>query len=301
MTQMALHTERMTKYYGDFLALHNLTLAVEPGEIYGFLGPNGAGKTTAIRTLMDEIRPSSGSATMLGLDTHRDSLAIRSFLGYLPADLALYPRLTGTQTLAFFAHLRGGVDQEYLQELTERFQAPLAKRVGEMSTGNRQKIGILQAFMNRPRLLIMDEPSAGLDPLMQRELQDLMREVAGAGTAIFLSSHTLSEVQRVADRVGIIRRGELVAEEAVATLNHGGIRQVDLVLTAVVSPDVFTDLPGVSNLQVNQTRVHLTFSGTMDELLAAVAPYAGIVDITTHEPDLEQIFLTYYAEPVLEA
>lgn len=190
-----IHTRGLTKHYGDFQALVDLDLDVRAGEIFGFLGPNGAGKTTTIRTLLDEIRPTAGSATIVGLDVHDDAVEIRRHLGYLPGDLALYPNLTGRDTLRLFANLRGGVDWGYVEELAARFETDLSRRVGDLSTGNRQKVGIIQAFMNRPRVIIMDEPSTGLDPLMQRELQALMAEMAADGRTVFLSSHTLSEVQ----------------------------------------------------------------------------------------------------------
>ena len=197
-TQPAIQTQGLTKHYGDVEALTDLTLDVHPGEVFGFLGPNGAGKTTTIRTLLDEIRPTAGTASILGMDCRRDSVAIRRRLGYVPGDLAMYPSLTGRDTLTYFANLRGGVDWSYVSELAERLGADLAKKIGDLSSGNRQKVGLIQAFMNRPDVLIMDEPSSGLDPLVQREFHTMMREVAAEGRTVFLSSHTLSEAQRLA-------------------------------------------------------------------------------------------------------
>ncbi len=289
----ALHTEGLTKHYGDVEALVDLDLEVRPGEVFGFLGPNGAGKTTAIRTIMDEIRPTSGRATILGMDCQAQSVEIRRHIGYLPSDLALYPNLTGKDTLTFFANLRGGVDWSYVDELSQRLGADLGKKVGDLSSGNRQKVGVIQAFMNRPQLLIMDEPSSGLDPLVQRELQSLMREVVAAGASVFLSSHTLSEVQRVADRVGIIRRGRLIAVESVAGLRSKGIRRVELELDRPAPASVFDDLPGAHDVGVEGHHVHLSYEGRMDSLLSRVTHY-GVVDIAIHEADLEEIFLTYY-------
>jgi ABC-2 type transport system ATP-binding protein len=222
--QTAIHTEGLTKHYGDVEALVDLDVDISAGEIFGFLGPNGAGKTTTIRTMLDEIRPTAGTATILGMDTHRQSVEIRKHIGYVPGDLAMYPNLTGRDTLTYFANLRGGVDWAYVDELAERLDADLGKKVGDLSSGNRQKVGLIQAFMNRPDVLLMDEPSSGLDPLMQREFQAMMREVASNGATIFLSSHTLSEVQRVADRVGIIRHGRLIALEGVTSLRSMGLR-----------------------------------------------------------------------------
>lgn len=209
----AIETHRLTKRFHAVTALDGLDLEVPTGQVFGFLGPNGAGKSTTIRILLDEIRASSGSASLLGLDSRRDAVAIHARLGYLPSDLALPPKLTGAQVLRFFARLRGTVDWGLADDLTDRFHADLTRRVGELSSGNRQKVGLIACLMHRPELVIMDEPNAGLDPLIQHEFQLLLREIADEGRTVFLSSHTLSEVQRVADRVAIIRRGALVATQ----------------------------------------------------------------------------------------
>jgi ABC-2 type transport system ATP-binding protein len=291
---IALHTEKLTKHYGDVRALVDLDLDVRPGEVFGFLGPNGAGKTTTIRTVMDEIRPTSGRASILGMDCHTESVEIRKHIGYLPSDLALYPSLTGKDTLTYFANLRGGVDWAYVDQLTQRLGADLSKKVGDLSSGNRQKVGVIQAFMNRPKLLIMDEPSNGLDPLVQREFQTMMREAVAEGAAVFLSSHTLSEVQRVADRVGIIRHGRLIARESVASLRSKGLRRVDLELGSPAEADLFASVPGVRDVTVTDHRVQLSYEGTMDVLLKTVADRYDVVDIATAEADLEEVFLAYY-------
>ena len=222
----------------------DLSFTVQRGEVFGFLGPNGAGKTTTIRMLLDEIRPTAGRAAILGLDTHAKSVEIRRHLGYIPGDLALYPNLTGRDTLTYFANLRGGVDWTYVNELAERLDADLSRKVGNLSSGNRQKVGVIQAFMNRPDVLIMDEPSSGLDPLIQREFQNMVREVAADGRTVFLSSHTLSEVQRVAGRVGIIRQGRLVTVESVADLRSKAMRQVELELDSPAEAALFAAVPG---------------------------------------------------------
>ena len=291
---IALHTEKLTKHYGDVRALVDLDLDVRPGEVFGFLGPNGAGKTTTIRTVMDEIRPTSGRASILGMDCHTEAVEIRKHIGYLPSDLALYPSLTGKDTLTYFANLRGGVDWAYADQLTQRLGADLSKKVGDLSSGNRQKVGVIQAFMNRPKLLIMDEPSNGLDPLVQREFQTMMREAVAEGAAVFLSSHTLSEVQRVADRVGIIRHGRLIARESVASLRSKGLRRVDLELGSPAEADLFASVPGVRDVTVTDHRVQLSYEGTMDVLLKTVADRYDVVDIATAEADLEEVFLAYY-------
>jgi ABC-2 type transport system ATP-binding protein len=292
----AISTRALTKRYGDFEALVALDLDVRPGEVFGFLGPNGAGKTTMIRTLTDEIRPSAGSATIAGLDCQRDTVAIRRHLGYLPGDLAMYPTLTGRETLTYFANLRGGVDWAFVDSLAERLDSDLSKRVGDMSTGNRQKVGLLQAFMNKPDVIIMDEPSTGLDPLVQAEFQTMMREVADDGRTVFLSSHTLSEVQRVADRVGIIRHGHLIAVETIAALQAKAVRRVELRFATPVEATTFAAVPGVRSIEISADRVSLGFDGPMSQLLDVIRDGPPLVDIATHDADLEEIFLTYYRD-----
>ena len=294
--KIAIHTEGLTKHYGDFPALVDLNLDVSVGEIFGFLGPNGAGKTTMIRTILDEIRPTAGSATIAGLDSHGDSVEIRNHIGYVPGDLAMYPNLTGRDTITYFANLRGGVDWDFVESLADRLDADLSKKVGDLSSGNRQKVGLIQAFMSKPDVLIMDEPSSGLDPLVQREFQTMMREVASDGRTVFLSSHTLSEVQRVADRVGIIRRGKLITVEGVADLRSKAIRTVNLYFDETVDRSVFEPLPGVRSVKVENHHVILSFDGQMETLLKVAVERYSLLDISTHEADLEEIFLTYYEE-----
>ncbi len=293
-TRAAIHTEGLTKYYGRNRGIEDVDLDVREGEVFGFLGPNGAGKTTTIRVLLDEIRPTAGTATILGLDTHRDAVEIRRRIGYIPGDLALYPNLTGRDTLTYFANLRGGVDWSYVDKLAERLASDLSRKVGDLSTGNRQKVGVIQAFMNRPDLLIMDEPTSGLDPLMQREFQDMVREVTAEGRTVFLSSHSLSEVQRVADRVGIIRDGFLITVESVTDLRSKAMRQVEFVLDSEADVSVFEAVAGVRNVVASGAHVEMSFDGDMGALLKAATDRYGIADIRTTEADLEEIFLTYY-------
>lgn len=284
----------LSKNYGRFPALKDLDLDVAPGEVFGFLGPNGAGKSTTIRLLLGELNPTAGSATVLGADPRR--VEHRRRLGYLPADLALWPAMTGAQTLAFLANLRGGLGRGEIESLAERLDADLTKRVGELSSGNRQKIGLISAFMHRPDLLILDEPSAGLDPLVQHEFWAMMREAADEGRTVFLSSHTLSEVERVADRVGIIRRGELIAVEEVAALRHKRMRHLELEVDGAITADALAAVDGVRDLVVMPGRVELNFDGDMSALLAAVSAVAMLRDIHTSEAELEDIFLTYYRD-----
>ncbi|WP_108667515.1 ABC transporter ATP-binding protein [Euzebya rosea] len=290
----AIQTVGLSKDFGDVRAVDGLDLDVRRGEVFGFLGPNGAGKTTTIRTILDLIRPTEGSASILGMDSHRDAVAIRRHIGYLPGDLAMYPNLTGHDTLTYFANLRGGVDWTVVEGLADRLDADLSRKVGDYSTGNRQKIGLIQAFMNVPDVIIMDEPSTGLDPLVQQEFQAMMREVAAEGRTVFLSSHTLSEVQRVAHRVGIIRQGRLVDVESVHDLRSKALRRVEMTFAEPVASEAFRTVEGVSNVAVVDRTVTLSFEGSMAALIATATDGRQLIDIATGEADLEEIFLAYY-------
>lgn len=289
----AISTEGLTKHYGDVRAVQDLDLEISRGEVFGFLGPNGSGKTTTMRTILDLIRPTSGRASVLGMDSHQDAVEIRRHVGYVPGELALYPKLTGRQLLDYFAHLRGGVEWDVVDELAGRFEADLGKRIGDYSTGNRQKIGLIQAFMNRPDVLILDEPSIGLDPLVQQELHAILRDAAAEGRTVFLSSHTLSEVERVADRVGIIRKGRLVVVETVDSLKAKAIRSVTMDFAEEIDPGIFEGVDGIRDAEISGSRATLTFEGSMSEVLR-VATRHEIVNLTSTEADLEEIFLTYY-------
>lgn len=289
-----IQTSALTKYYGRFPAVVDLDLEVHPGEVFGFLGPNGAGKSTTIRLLLGELRPTSGSATVLGAAPR--GVAHRRRLGYVPADLALWPAMTGRQCLAFLAKLRGGVEKGRVEELARRLDADLGKRVGELSTGNRQKIGLISAFMHRPDLLILDEPNAGLDPLVQHEFWTMMREVADEGRTVFLSSHTLSEVERVADRVGIIRKARLIAVEQTAELRRRRRRRVELETDAALGRADLAAVDGIHDATFDGERVAFSFDGDMAALLEAVTSRVRLRDIHTAEPDLEEVFLTYYQD-----
>lgn len=294
MSDLAIKTEGLTKHYGEVRALEDLNLEVKRGEVFGFLGPNGAGKTTTIRTLLDLIRPTSGTATIVGLDSRADAVEIRNHIGYLPSDLSMYNNLTGNDMITYFANLRGGVDRGYVGNLAERLQADLSRKIGDYSSGSRQKVGLILAFMSHPEVIIMDEPSSGLDPLVQREFQTMMRDVAAEGRTVFLSSHTLSEVQRVADRVGIIRGGHLIDVEFVDDLRSKAVRKVELQFTGPVEAAIFAGVPGVRDVSVASHHAVLSFDGSMDALLGVATDHYTLVDINTQEADLEEIFLEYY-------
>ena len=291
----AIDVQGLTKRFGDFVAVGDLDLTVERGEVFGFLGPNGSGKSTTIRTFLDQIRPTSGTVRIFGLDSGRDSREVRSRIGSVPGDPALYPRLTGRQVLDYFARLRGGVDLRYLEELTTRLGPDLDKKISECSTGNRQKVGLIQALMHRPDLLVLDEPSSGLDPLVQQEFHALVNEARDEGRTVFLSTHTLSEVERVADRVAIIRHGRLAAVESIEELRRKAIRRLDMEFAEPVSGDLFTDLDGVRDVGVDRSRVRVAFDGSINPILAAAMSHE-LLDLHTEDADLEEIFLAYYED-----
>jgi ABC-2 type transport system ATP-binding protein len=296
----AIRTEALTKRYGTVVGVEELDLSVRTGEIFGFLGPNGAGKSTTIRCLLDLIRPTSGAAEVLGLDPRADGVGLRRRIGYLPGELALPDDLTVGQTLRWYAALRGGVDSAVIEHLCERFSLDRTRRNRALSTGNRQKVGLVVAFMGEPDLLILDEPTRGLDPLIQHEFNRLVGEVRAEGRTIFLSSHILDEVEAVADRVGIIRRGRLVAVDTIEDLRARTARKVEIRFASTVPPDVFADLPGVQAAEGEGPIVRLLVDGDMDALVKAAARHE-VVTLTSHEPDLEELFLAHYAEEAEDA
>lgn len=296
MAQPAILTEGLTKDYGALRALDGLTLRVEPGEVFGFLGPNGAGKTTTIRLLLDLIRPTAGRASILGVDCHRRSREARALTGYLPGDLRLYDNLRGHEIVALFAALREDrVDSSYVASLAERLDLDLAPRVGTYSKGNRQKLGLLLALMHRPTVLILDEPTSGLDPLVQHRFIELLREEAARGATVFFSSHVISEVERVCERVGILRAGRLVAVEPVARLLGRSLHRLEVTFAAPPPPGAF-DLPQVTELERRNATVWLQTTGGLDQLIKALARYP-VVDLHVERPGLEEIILTYYQKP----
>jgi ABC-2 type transport system ATP-binding protein len=288
-----IETDRLTKRYGNARGIEDVSMSVEAGEVFGFLGPNGAGKTTTIRTLLDLLHPTSGSARLFGLDSRRDSLAIRARLGNLAGDFSCDPRLTGRELVSFLAEVRGVPNLGRASQLAERFGAELERPLRELSRGNRQKIGLIQAFFHDPGLLILDEPTGGLDPLMQEEFLELLAEERQRGTGVFLSSHELDEVERVCDRVGIIRDGRLVAVEKVAELTGRTYRHVSLEFDSPVDASEFRRLAGVSELVADGNRISFKVEGGLDAVLKAAARHT-VRDLEVAHPTLEEVFLTYY-------
>ncbi|WP_155360493.1 ABC transporter ATP-binding protein [Acrocarpospora macrocephala] len=287
-----VEAEGLTKFYGQRRGLEDLDLAIQPGEVFGYLGPNGSGKTTTIRLLLDVIRPTRGRATVLGLDP--GDAKVRARIGYLPGELALAGRERAGQYLRFLADARGGVAQARIDELAERLEADLSVPMGKLSKGNKQKVGLIQAFMHRPEFLILDEPTSGLDPLVQQEFLAMVREVRADGRTVLMSSHVLAEVEHVSDRVGIVRSGRLVAVEEVAALREKAVRRVELHFDAPVPPEAFEGLPGVRDLRAAGASVTCTIDGRPDALIKAAARFT-VVHLVSAEPDLEEIFLTYYS------
>ena len=294
-TDSAIRTRGLTKDFGGGNGLFDLDLDVERGEIFGFLGPNGAGKSTTMRLLLDLIRPTAGSATVLGHDTRTDSLAVRRGVGFLPGDLALFPKLTGNALLDFLGALHGGGNRRVRDALAERFGAQLDRPVRELSTGNRQKIGLIQAFMHEPELVILDEPIAGLDPLVQQSFHELLREVAAEGRTVFLSSHTLSEVERVAHRVAILRRGRMVVVDTVDDLRNVAVQRLELEFAGTPPEAELRSVPGVVAVATEGSRVVVSFEGTADALIKAISRHE-VRSIRSRDADLEEIFLRYYRE-----
>ncbi|MDA0638576.1 ABC transporter ATP-binding protein [Nonomuraea sp. MCN248] len=288
-----VRAEGLTKYYGRRRGLEDLDLEIQPGEIFGYLGPNGSGKTTTIRLLLDVIRPTRGRITVLGAGSREP--AVRARIGYLPGELALEGREKARDYLRFLGRVRGGVPPGRIEELAERLGADLGVPMAKLSKGNKQKVGLIQAFMHEPDLLILDEPTGGLDPLVQQEFLAMVREVRLAGRTVLMSSHVLAEVEHVSDRVGIVRAGRLVAVENVAALREKAVRRVELHFDAPVPPEAFAGLPGVRDLRVEGASVRCTIDGRPDALVKAAARFT-VVHLVSAEPDLEEIFLTYYGD-----
>lgn len=294
-----IHTEKLTKFYGKHRGMIDIDLDVEEGEAFGFLGPNGAGKTTMIRTLLDHIRPTSGRATVFGIETTVDPVAIHRRLGYLPGEFALYDKLTGGQTLDYFANLRGGIDKLYQQDLIARLDVDPSRKFREYSKGNKQKIGLIIALQHRPDLLLLDEPTSGLDPLIQQEFYGVIREAKAEGRTVFLSSHILSEVERTCDRVAIIREGQLTRVDRTEALRDLAHHTVELVFTGPVPAAEFEALPGVSDVVAADHVLRMRVSGSITPVVRAAAKYE-LADFVSREPSLEETFLAEYSRATAE-
>ncbi len=289
----AIDTRALTKSYGSVRGVRDLTLTVREGEVFGFLGPNGAGKTTTIRTLLGLLHATGGTATVLGLDIGRSSRAIRARVGNLPGEFVYDPRMTGRQLLAYSAALRGIRDLRPSKLLAERLEADLTRRLGDLSRGNRQKIGLIAALWHDPQLLVLDEPTGGLDPLMQEEFLAIVAERRAQGTTVFVSSHDLDEVQRACDRVGIIREGRLVAVEDVGEMRARAYRKVTVRFGEPVDPSELAALPVVDGLETEGATARFRVRGDLDPVVKALGRH-DVRDLEVTRPTLEELFLTYY-------
>jgi ABC-2 type transport system ATP-binding protein len=292
--------EQRTKSYGKSRGIIDVNLEVSEGEVFGFLGPNGAGKTTTIRTMLDLIRPTSGRALVFGIESTADPVGILRRVGYIPGEFSLYDRLSGRQTLEYFANLRGGVDRAYQASLIERFELDPSKRFKEYSKGNKQKVGVIAALQHRPELLVLDEPTSGLDPLVQQTFFTTLRECVADGATVFLSSHILSEVEKACDRVAIIREGLLVKVGTVDGLRDLAHHQVELRFAGAVPADEFRSIDGVSDLVAEDHVMRMRVAGPITPVVRAAAQYE-LVDFVSREPSLEETFLAQYGHEAQEA
>lgn len=292
--QIALHN--LSKQYPgvDSFALRNLSLSVKPGEVYGVLGPNGAGKSTTIRILMGFLQKTSGSATILGLDTTRDSVAIKRSIGYLSGDMALYPAMTGQQYLEYMSDLLPPATKAYRDSLVKRLACNTTQKTQSLSRGNRQKLGIVQAFMSKPKVLILDEPSSGLDPLMQEVFYDLIDEAKQRGASVFMSSHILGEVQKVCDRIGVIKEGQLVAERTIAELRSQAAQTFDITFADKLPLSELSRIKGVKIIEHDTVHVTLHFHGSLPQLLSTLSRY-DVQKLDTRSLDIEELFMHFYS------
>ncbi len=297
MAVSAMRTSKLSKDYGLGRGLFELDLDVAPQEVFGYLGPNGSGKTTTIRLLMGMIRPTGGAAYVFGLDCRRDSVAVKRKVGYMPGDLPQFGSLRGKEVVAYLGGMRGGADRATVRSIAERFDLDLNRRFREYSSGNKRKLGILLAFMHKPELLILDEPTSGLDPLNQQEFYALLREARDRGATVFLSSHILSEVEHVCDRVGILRAGKLVRVAQLEDLHHIRAHHVEIEFApgAPVPDGAIRSAAGVEDVVVDGQRVRCTVRGTFGPLFDAIHD-AKVTDLVSTEPSLEEMFLSYYSE-----
>ena len=293
--RIVIKTDGLSKNYGRRLGISAVNIEVMAGEVFGYLGPNGAGKTTTIRVLLDFIRADKGSAQIFGLDIRKSSADIRRRVGFLPGELNLYENLTCRDFLLYFCNLRGHGDWTFIDELASRFQCQLSQPIHSLSQGNKRKIGLIQAFMHKPDLIILDEPTSGLDPIMQHEFYRLIDETKTAGQTIFFSSHNLPEVERVCDRVGIIRAGSMVAVENVAALKARTMRNVEIRFGEDINVNVFTNIEQLRILSLEKRLLKCQIKGEMESLMKTAAKFK-IIDFISREPDLEEIFLTYYGD-----
>jgi ABC-type multidrug transport system ATPase subunit len=289
----AIETQGLTKDYGNGRGVFDLDLAVEDGEVFGFLGPNGAGKTTTIRQLMGLIHPTRGSARIFGLDCERDAVAVKRKVGYCPGELPQFDGWRGSEVVGYVAGLRGDVETSAIKVLAERLDLDLGRRYREYSHGNKQKLALVLAFMHKPLLVILDEPTSGLDPLHQQEFYGIVRDARAGGATIFVSSHVLSEVEHICDRVGIVREGRLVTVSKLDDLIGMRAFHVEIQFADSVPTDQLRGVPGLEQLNVEDHRASAILRGSFEPLMSVLAG-RRVMSLVSREPSLEEIFLTYY-------
>ena len=299
-SDVVIRTRGLTKSYGSVAAVVDADMEVRRGEVFGYLGPNGAGKTTTIRVLLDHIRPTNGSATVFGMDTRANSVAIKRRVGYLPGEFSLYDSMTGEEVLTYMANLRGDVDWDYTRDLADRLDANLGREFSQLSRGNKQKVGLIQAFMHRPELIVLDEPTGGLDPLVQQTFYDMIDEVKADGRTVFFSSHNLPEVERVCDRVAFIRGGRLIAVEDVNDIVQKAFHRFEARIADDFTAEEFQSVPGVAAVSVSGDAVTFDVIGSPDAVVKTLARHS-VTKLFTHESALEDVFLAYYSEGVPDA
>ncbi|MCD1293680.1 ABC transporter ATP-binding protein [Methanocella sp. CWC-04] len=291
--ETVIETKNLTKSYGKNRGIIDVNIKVNKGEIFGFLGPNGAGKSTTIRTLLDIIRPTSGSATIFGLDCHKDAVAIHWRLSYVPGDVNLYGNMTGKKFLEYFGSVRGSYDEDEAKKYAEKFDVNLNRKLKEYSKGNRQKVALIQAFMNDPDLLILDEPTSGLDPLIQQTFLEVIREEASNGRTVFMSSHVLSEVEKVCDRVAIIKEGKIVAQESIGDLKKKSGSVLAVKFSEEVRPESFK-IDGIAGVSRLNGSYRMTVTGNIRKVLKEISDH-DVESIAIQPMNLEDIFMQYYA------
>lgn len=295
--EVILQIEHLTKLYDASHGIRDITLEVKKGEIFGFLGPNGAGKSTTINTLLDILRPDTGKITILGLDHKKDVKKVHSHIGYLAADMETDPKLTGKQYLQFVASTHGAINQERIAKLVKRLTADTSTKIKHLSRGNKQKIGLIAALMHAPELLILDEPTSGLDPLVQSEFYAILREHQQNGGTTFMSSHVLSEVQTICDRVGFIREGELIQVNSLKELLEDASRQITVHFQKASSNDALKQLSGARDFTQIDGRITFTYDGDLNQLIGILAKHP-VTHIEISDANLEELFMSYYTKGI---
>ena len=289
-----IRIENLTKYYGKVKALSSLNLDVDEGEIYAFIGPNGAGKSTTIRILLGMLNPTEGFVEVLGkIPSQRNIVNLFNNIGYLPGELATYEKLTGRETIKFFGNLKNVADWSYIESLIERLDFDPTRKTKDLSKGNKQKLGLILALMNKPKLLILDEPTAGLDPLMQQTAIDLIREMQQNGATTFLSSHIFSEIDKVAETVGFIKEGELIVEDDLDTLKANAVKSLSIEFKQPIPVDLFNDSTNIQIVELKDTNVTIHVTGSIDAVIKKISQLE-VVNLLSEEASLEDVFMNYY-------